>query len=105
MDYKERQLIWEKLAALTVDPKKILKWNTGRTYTKHGQRMAALVTPFGIAFADKDRMICGLLPAQGQPVYPEVMTEENVMWLYDRNLFEQTLPWELRQKLEAVWAE
>lgn len=103
MTYKERAAIWEQLMELTVDPKRIVKWNTGRMYGKEGQRMSAIETEHGVAFTDKDRMICGLL-AKSEPVYPQSMTPENVMWLYDRNMYEQTLPWQLRQQLEAVWA-
>lgn len=82
-------------------PSDILAWNTGRTYTKHGQRMAACRTPFGIAFADKDRMISGLIQIDGMP-----LKEWDVMVAYDHFRFKEGgIPWQLELKLTSVWKD
>ena len=86
---------------MKVNPAHVVKWNTNRTYTKYGQRMAAVRTEFGVVFADKDRMICGLIP-DGAPLSPKWGTRD-IMFFYDRDMFEQSVPSVLRVQLEAVW--
>ena len=41
---------------------KTIKFNTGREYTEHGQRIAAVAVEGGIVFLDMDRGIDGLIP-------------------------------------------
>lgn len=57
-------------------------WNTGRTYTFEGQRMAAVLMPGTrqVAFTDVDRQIKGITklayPSDGSQTIPEFLMEE-----------------------------
>jgi hypothetical protein len=80
------------------EPKDTLVWNTGRTYTAQGQRMAACRTPHGIAFADKDRNISGLIEL------PCELREWDVMFHYDRFTYKEGgIPWQLEKRLTDCW--
>lgn len=39
-----------------------IKWNTHRTYTEHGQRIAAVAIDRGVYFVDFDRGVSGFIP-------------------------------------------
>ena len=60
----------------------ILKFNTGREYTKNGQRIAATRLDNGhIVLFDVDRQIDAMLPAGVE------FTQADIMWAYDRNMY------------------
>ena len=60
----------------------ILKFNTGREYTKNGQRIAATRLENGeIVLLDIDRQIDVMLPAGVE------FTQSDIMWAYDRNMY------------------
>jgi len=61
---------------------KTLAFNTGRTYTEHGQRIAATQLESGhIVILDIDRHIDVILPAQID------FTQRDIMWAYDHNMY------------------
>jgi hypothetical protein len=68
----------------------ILKFNTGREYTKNGQRIAATLQENGdIVFVDVDRQIDGVISA-GALTCEDVLafgcfTQRGIMESYDRN--------------------
>ena len=67
---------------------KTLTFNTGRTYTEHGQRIVATQIDSGhIVMLDIDRHIDVLLPAQIE------FTKSDIMWAYDNNI--QVFPSEI----------
>jgi hypothetical protein len=60
---------------------KTLAFNTGRTYTECGQRVAATKLESGhIVMLDIDRHIDYILPAQID------FTKRDIMWAYDSNM-------------------
>lgn len=60
----------------------ILKFNTGREYTKNGQRIAATRLDNGhIVLFDVDRQIDVMLPAGVE------FTQTDIMWAYDLNMY------------------
>jgi hypothetical protein len=60
----------------------ILKFNTGREYTKNGQRIAATQLESGeIVLLDIDRHIDVMLPAGVE------FTQADIMWAYDLNMY------------------
>jgi hypothetical protein len=60
----------------------ILKFNTGREYTKNGQRIAATQLENGeIVLLDIDRHIDVMLPAGVE------FTQADIMWAYDLNMY------------------
>jgi hypothetical protein len=57
---------------------KILKFNTGREYTKYGQRIAAMQLKTGqIILVDIDRRVDAMLPANVE------FTQADIMCFYD----------------------
>jgi hypothetical protein len=61
---------------------KTLAFNTGRTYTEHGQRIAATQLDSGhIVILDIDRHIDVILPAQID------FTQRDIMWAYDHSMY------------------
>jgi hypothetical protein len=61
---------------------KTLAFNTGRTYTENGQRIAATQLESGhIVILDIDRHIDVILPAQIE------FTQAEIMWAYDLNMY------------------
>jgi hypothetical protein len=86
----------------------ILKFNTGREYTKNGQRIAATLQENGdIVFVDVDRSICGIIRAGGF-TYEDIktlgcFTQRGIMESYDRNEYTDISGgWELRKTLAAI---
>ena len=60
---------------------KTLTFNTGRSYTVHGQRIVATELESGhIVMLDIDRHIDVMLPAQVD------FTKADIMWAYDLNM-------------------
>lgn len=58
-----------------------ISFNTGRTYTQQGQRIAATKLESGhIVMLDIDRHIDVLIPAQVD------LTQRDIMWAYDNNI-------------------
>jgi hypothetical protein len=79
-----------------------IAWNTNRTYTEHGQRIAATTLGDGVFFSDQDRGIAAFLPQCA-------LTREAVMQRYDYNdRMEHSLPddrinrWSLIDQLNSV---
>jgi len=69
-------------------PTNTLKFNTGRTYSAAGQRIAAQRIESGeIVVFDLDRHIDLMLPASIE------LTQKDVMWAYDLNM--HTFPSEI----------
>lgn len=59
----------------------IIKFNTGRDYTEHGQRIIATQLEGGqIVLLDLDRHIDVMLPAGVE------FTQANILWAYDLNM-------------------
>lgn len=78
----------------------VAKWNTGRPYTKDGQRIFAKVINQdgfkGVVFKDIDRCIDGYIPWVGNDVEnSEYELKEVVMFCYDRGHY-QHIPKEIR---------
>ena len=71
----------------------ILKFNTGREYTKNGQRIAAALQDNGdIIFVDVDRQIDGVISA-GALTCDDVLelgyfTQREIMASYDQNQYD-----------------
>jgi len=57
----DRIAAWPRVKRESVKPS-VVVWNTGRTYTAHGQRMAAVPMDGGVFMVDVDRNIKGFLP-------------------------------------------
>tara|TARA_R110000868_G_scaffold403607_1_gene681046 strand:+ start:286 stop:552 length:267 start_codon:yes stop_codon:yes gene_type:complete len=61
---------------------KILTFNTGRTYTENGQRIAATQLESGhVVILDIDRHIDVIFPVGVE------LTQADIMWAYDRNMY------------------
>ncbi len=61
---------------------KIITFNSGRTYTECGQRIAATQLESGhIVMVDIDRHIDVMLPAQVE------FTQADIMWAYDLSMY------------------
>jgi hypothetical protein len=61
---------------------KTLKFNTGRQYTQHGQRIVATQLESGhIVILDIDRHIDVMLPAQVE------FTKSDIVWAYDLSMY------------------
>ena len=61
---------------------KTLAFNTGRTYTENGQRIAATQLESGhIVILDIDRHIDVIFPVGVE------FTQTDIMWAYDRNMY------------------
>jgi hypothetical protein len=68
----------------------IIKFNTGREYTKNGQRIAASLQDSGdIVFVDVDRQIDGVIRANGLTLEDVLafgyFTQRGIMESYDKN--------------------
>jgi hypothetical protein len=86
---------------------KTLAFNTGRTYTPNGQRLAcALLDTGAIVFNDIDRGIFGTIYTPGLTL-EEVLTmgffrQAPIMADYDANQYTETHNPELREELRAL---
>lgn len=61
---------------------KTLTFNTGRSYTQHGQRIVATELESGnIVILDIDRHIDVILPAQVE------FTKSDIVWAYDLSMY------------------
>jgi hypothetical protein len=61
---------------------KTLTFNTGREYTKNGQRIAATQLESGhVIILDIDRHIDVIFPVGVE------LTQADIMWAYDRNMY------------------
>lgn len=88
---------------------KTLAFNTGRTYTPQGQRIAAALLSNGnIVFNDIDRTICGTIDAGGLTIDEVIalncFTQRAIMEDYDANRYTDTMNQELRAKLHDLAA-
>ncbi len=72
-----------------------IKWNTGRTYTEHGQRCAAMLHEQGVLMVDVDRGIAYYLPDCE-------LDQFSIMWRYDNNKRCEyaRVDWSVREELE-----
>lgn len=68
------------MSTLNLTTLPVIAWNTGRSYTAEGQRIAAAQTPWGVVFVDYDRMIDGWI-ADG------TFSQSAVMDAYDHNRY------------------
>lgn len=60
----------------------ILAWNTGRQYTREGQRLMAELTPKGtVIFADHDRMIYGETKEPVPEMWPLWDSDRQIRWV------------------------
>lgn len=84
-----------------------LAFNTGRTYTPNGQRVAcALLDTGAIVFNDIDRGIFGTIHTPGLTL-DDVLTlgwfkPQTILADYDANLYTDTMNQELRDQLRAL---
>lgn len=82
----------------------ILKFNTGREYTKNGQRIAAALQDNGdIVFVDVDRQIDGVISA-GALTLEDVLelgyfTQREIMASYDANQYDGAIDRSMLQQL------
>jgi hypothetical protein len=89
---------------------KTLKFNTGREYTKNGQRIAAILQDNGdIVFNDIDRSICGIIRAGGFTLEDVItlncFTQRGIMESYDQNDYTDISgDWELKKSLADIAA-
>ena len=75
---------------------RIITWNTGRMYSKHGQRMAAVQLDHNrIYFLDLDRNIDGCLICTNQR-----WDQATVMAAYDHFLYAQGCPLDVPDRYE-----
>jgi len=84
---------------------KMISWNTGRTYTKRGQRIAAMITEWGVSFLDEDRMIDGHFPFAGRE-----LAKEEVMFAYDHFMYQHGVApigvtWERMNEVRSLLME
>jgi len=80
--------------------KEIITWNTGRQYTREGQRIGATIHEGIVQFSDYDRMVSGTFPH-----IPGIDLKEQVMDHYDNNKYSCSMPYEHRQELEEYIKE
>ena len=74
----------------------ILVWNTGRKYSKSGQRIAATIHDDKVYFVDQDRMISGVL----RELVP--LTQSAVMDAYDHNRYDMAFTPIFKQLHDAI---
>lgn len=84
---------------------KIISWNTKRAYSKYGQRIAAIITEWGVSFLDEDRMIDGHFTYKGRE-----LTKEVVMFAYDNFMYEHgvapiAVTWERMNEVRSLLIE
>jgi hypothetical protein len=84
-----------------------LAFNTGRTYTAKGQRIAAALLDNGdIVFNDIDRTICGTISAAGltleEVISMNCFTKAGIMADYDANRYTDTMNQQLRNELQTI---
>jgi hypothetical protein len=87
---------------------KIHAWNTGRKYTRGGQKMAATIVNGLCSWVDVSRGLEGSFMARrmGGEGYTEEEVKSNVMYLYDRSLGSGYIPdTEVREALEKAAKE
>ena len=78
----------------------VLTWNTGEYRSEHGQRMAAVLHEDKVCYMDFDRHLQGSFRARRFEYSTEEIVEF-VDYLYNRNLGENDMPTEVRERLEA----
>lgn len=81
--------------------KQITVWNTGRPYTKYGQRIAACLHEGVIVFVDVDRGLHGIIEVRKDAKYD---LKTLVMHKYDNGLTSSIPEWESGEK-GKVWRE
>jgi len=87
-----------------------IKFNTGRSYSTNGQRIAASLQDNGdIVFNDIDRSICGIIRAGGLTLEDVItlncFTQRAIMESYDKNEYTDISgDWELRKALADIAA-
>jgi len=84
-----------------------IAFNTGRTYTAEGQRIAAALLENGdIVFNDIDRCIFGTITAGGftleEVISLNCFTQKGIMADYDANRYADTMNQELRNELQTL---
>jgi hypothetical protein len=85
----------------------IIAFNTGRTYTESGQRIAAALLDNGdIVFNDIDRRVSGTICANGLTLEDVLafgeFTKRGVMAAYDANNYSQDADADLLDQLRAA---
>ena len=88
----------------------IIAFNTCRTYTQCGQRIAAMLLDSGdIIFNDIDRRVYGTIRANGLTLEDVLafgeFTQRGVMASYDANNYDQAADADLLNQLRDVAAE
>lgn len=64
----------------------MIRFNTGRHYTREGQRIAAKITDDGgIFFVDVDRMVDGFVEPETVKTLQLTLTARDVLWAYDNH--------------------
>lgn len=74
---------------------KINTFNTGRSYTANGQRIAWAVVGDKVMFVDTDRMISGVTT---RPCH----MNHDLLYAYDNGLYSHLNDYEVRAQLEAA---
>jgi hypothetical protein len=75
---------------------RVITWNTGRMYSKHGQRMAAVQLDHNrIYFLDLDRNIDGCLITSNQR-----WDQATVMAAYDHHLYTEGCPLDVTDRYD-----
>ncbi len=76
-----------------------IQWNTGRSYTRHGQRITAEIQPDGhVLFADHDRMIYGITRDVVDWASGETAVQCWVQRQYDRGAY-----WPSNDAMALTW--
>lgn len=88
MNTENKAVTGERTAA-----RKIIAWNTGRTYTAQGQRIAAVQIGSGVFFSDQDRGIHAFLSDCE-------LSRAAVMHRYDHNI---AVDWSIPDKTINRW--
>jgi len=83
-----------------MDELEIVAWNTGRQYTKEGQRIAATIYQGFVCFSDYDRMVSGAFPHTSDDDL-----KDQVMDHYDNNKYHCGMKYETRTQLEEYIKE
>jgi hypothetical protein len=79
-------------------------WNTGRSYSKHGQRITAVLLEDGrVLFHDHDRMIIGRLYGNFKDLTETLRVP--VTSLYDRTLYDMPTSEESQMLAELPWRD
>ena len=76
-------------------------WKTGRFYTEHGQRIAALYRDGRVYFYDIDRNIDGHFPVNHQPA--DFWALQHITTAaYDAEMVTYSCPHDIRQELAVL---